>query len=907
MTTTTGSSNISVLDSKIIADLCAGKFYIDVTPSLYIGDGATLVTGANVQITNPYGVIVKNYGPNYEIAPALSGGMNGVVSFSIPTQVGAYQYGKYIIDVKLFDGDLSWVVSKPHTICPPDPKNKFKNVGSLSALLNASCKDGKLFVIVDNVPNYNGQIVESQVLDLTLEYPTSSGLDPLETSIGSFSVLLFEGVYKATGDICATYNFGDNKFVKVKYTIKKEKNVRCLLDECCVVEKLAEIHEDLKSDCTVQEREAHTEVVLDALRLLKTAKLTAQCGGDPSEYIEALEALLRCKCTCNCADGTPIIDNTPSKDFVIEGCNVEKETVGNTDHYTINAYAYEVGYQDNGGVLVVTAQTLDGCTKRQTIIYDNVANYNKVKALANQTTEEALFWASVVNKSLLDIDPACLGITQGAWNNYTFKQKFSALLNKVCSCCGCSSAIDPDSVDVSNSGADVTVEYDAPADATFIEAYLDGVFQQRILITGSREDLRTTFAGAANGVEHLFTLIPYCANGSAGTLFSGTFSYLGCPDIAPPVVSSNNVNGVECPYDLTTLLSTPPVGITVEWHTANNTSASSLVGDPTSVSSGIYYAFAKDSNGCYSIATTVTLICSTGTSCSAPQNLQVSMSGGNANVTFQSAAFPPPSNSYTVKRKLATDPDIDGSYTTIGTPVWNSTINRWQIFDSTIAANTLYTYKAISNCGGSPGSSPAAYFTFANLTCASVIVTSHTDSLDYSLATTGSNQIDQYQVLLYDSTGTILLHTDTYTPAFANPITGTFTYLTPGTAYKIVVKACIGSYCATSCSTVNASTTNENYLLDSSLNMSIDSVTGTNAPALGSTGVNGQLSGHHTGLSGSYNVAVSGATVPNSKLQSLVNGVVISNVNIAAGPGTYAVTINATEGQDVRIQIIISL
>jgi len=89
--------------------------------------------------------------------------------------------------------------------------------------------------------------------------------------------------------------------------------------------------------------------------------------------------------------------------------------------------------------------------------------------------------------------------------------------------------------------------------------------------------------------------------------------------------------------------------------------------------------------------------------------------------------------------------------------------------------------------------------------------------------------------------------------------------------------------------------------------MSIDSVTGTNAPALGPTGNNGQLSAHHTGLSGSYAVVLSGATVPMSRLQSLVNGVVISDIDISAGPGTYNVTLNATEGQDARIQIIISI
>ena len=167
-------------------------------------------------------------------------------------------------------------------------------------------------------------------------------------------------------------------------------------------------------------------------------------------------------------------------------------------------------------------------------------------------------------------------------------------------------------------------------------------------------------------------LLPKCSNNKYGTSANGSFAYLGCPAISPPVVSSNNVNGVECPYDLTSLESAPPAGITNEWHTANNTNASSLVPDATQVSSAVYYAFAKNADGCYSSATTVTLICAEATSCTAPQNLSVAASVGGFLVSFQSAAFPPPSSSYTVKRRLYSAPDVDGSYTTIGTPTYNA-------------------------------------------------------------------------------------------------------------------------------------------------------------------------------------------------------------------------------------------
>ena len=299
-TPTTGSSNIALLDLQLYADLCAGKFYMSIIPSVWIGSGKDNVLGALFQIVNPYGVIVKPYGTPYEIAPDLSGGMDAVVSFNVPTQASNYQYGKYTISVKLFDADgTTYINTKTVSVCEPDKNNKTRSYGSLSALMNASCKDGKVCIVTDNVPNYNGKQVESQVNYFTLEYPTGSGLDPLETTIGSFCVQLYEGVYKFTGTICATYNFTDNVFVKVNYKVKKEKNIRCLIDECCVFTKLSELNLLLKTNFTLKEQEETTAIIVDALRLLKTIQLAADCGEDASDYIADLEKLLGCTCTCN--------------------------------------------------------------------------------------------------------------------------------------------------------------------------------------------------------------------------------------------------------------------------------------------------------------------------------------------------------------------------------------------------------------------------------------------------------------------------------------------------------------------------------------------------------------------------------------------------------------------------------
>lgn len=782
---TTGSTNIAVLDSKIIASLCDGNFYVDLSPSIYIGDiadGANNVLGANVEIVNPYGVIVKPYGTNYEISPALSGAMDAAISFPIPTQAGNYQYGTYTINVQLFDeGGASWIVTKTVKLCLPDKNNKTRNYGSLSAELKADCVGGKLFIIVDGVPTYNGYLMESQVLTGTLKYPTASGISPLAITTGNFSVVLFEGVYLLEGEICATYNYGDNVFVKVKYKIKKEKNVRCLIDRCCVLEALVELQARTETDCTAEEKERTASTILEALNLLTLVELAANCGEDPSSYVDDLEKLLGCKCTCNCAEGTPIIGVTPSSDVVIEGCNIETDVTGLTTTYTINNYAYVVSIAENGGALVISAATLDGCTKTQVITFNIATVYSQIKTLANQNDTEAAFWASVINKVLAGLNPSCLGITGTVWDNYTFAQKMNAVFTKMCDCCGCAATVTAGTI--INDGADVTVTWTENASVGSVEIYLDGLLKATLLAGV----LTYTFAGAADGDTHEYIIKARCTDGSYGNSIEDDFAYLGCPDIAPPTVSGTSFSDVDCPFDLTAIVTPPAAGLTTEYHNADNTLAASLVAEPTQVYTGSYYIYNRNDDGCYSLYRKVVVICETSATCTAPQNVEVIEFGGSSHlVRFQSAAYPPPADSYTVKRRLYSDPDVDGSYTTLGSPTWNSGMNRWVLDDTTALDNVSYFYKVQSNCGDSPATTPFGYDRYMYITCPSVTLTPGDTTVGYSFTGVGGD-VDQYKVEIWNASLTTLIHTDTHLPAFPTPITGTFEYLDQGTEYKVRV------------------------------------------------------------------------------------------------------------------------
>lgn len=791
-TAATGSTKIAILDSRIYADLCAGKFYVDVSPTTYIGSGATTVLGANVQITNPSGVIVKPFGTNYEIAPDLSGGMDAVIAFDIPTQAGNYQYGSYIIEVEMFDDSGSYTVTKTLNICVPDKNKKQRKYGSLSAILKGVCKDGKLYVIVDGVPTYKGKTVESQTQELTLLYPTVSEKEPEVTSLLQFTVLLFEGVYKITGEICATYNLGDNLYVKVNYKVKKEKEIRCLIDPCCVFQALSALHLRITSDCTDKEKEETASITVDALRLYETAQLAGECGEDASEYISELEALLGCKCTCNCAEGTPIIPSAASSmDFDIQGCNVTKEVVGLSTIFTIENYEYKVDIVENGGALTVTTATLADCTKTQVITFNISTVYSQIRTLANASNTEGEFWASIVNKALRDVDPTCLDYTQEQWAALTLPQKMAAMIVKMCACCSCDA--EAEVTDVTVDGADVILEWTEAGSVFSVDVYMDGIFQGSVLAGV----LQFRFVGQANGQKHIYSLIAKCSDGNQIQPQTGEFEELGCPELAAPTFSGSRDVTAPCPYDLTALVLTLPVGTVAVWKDIYGAD----VPDPTAVIGGTYYAFSKDGNNCYSstgMAFKVTCD-EEAENCTAPQNLDVIDFGGMSHlVRFQSAAYPPPGNSYTVKRRLSADADVDGNYTTIGTPTYDLGMARWIINDASAVDNTLYTYKAQSNCGDSPQTTPSIQAQYVYIVCPSLTLTPGDTTIDYSFAPVGGS-VTRYYVEIYDSTGLTLIETDTHDPAFPDPITGIFEYLSSGTEYSVKVRMVFGSYTTKQC------------------------------------------------------------------------------------------------------------
>lgn len=777
------SPNISILDSRVTIDTKNGNFVVGLQPSVFIGSGASNVQGASIRIKSPYGgILIKDYpSSGFDITPPNMA--TGVVTVPIPKSVNTYRYGIYDVSVLLTDtnGKTYETPYKSVKVCPPDSKDKQKKYGSLSARLDAACKDGRLYVIADGIPSYNAALPYQETYNLSLKYPYGALAEETGITSPKFSVKLFEGQYKLEGSVDAEYSFGDNVYAIVLYNFKKEKDVRCLIDKSCIAERLSQLVDQMNSDCTSTNMDETNDTIIKTILLLEAIDSGVEAGYDVSDLIDQMESILGCVCTCNCAEGTPVGTATPTGDFDIQGCGVTKVVNGLTTTFTINNYEYTMDTNANGGVISISSPSVAGCQVNRTISYNEQKAYEKIKSLINNTNEFN-FWAAVIKASLAGVDVSCLGITPSQFNAMSFKSFIQSILTALCSGAKCNATID--SVSISNSGSNVTLHWTSTS-AFEVSVYVDGISVGNVL----SDIQQIVLEGYADGSKHNYTIIARCDSGAAGNAAEGEFEYFGCPVIAIPNVTTGSVMNANCPYDLNSIVNNIPSGITIEWHTANDTSSGTIVASPSSVGSGTYYAFAKNSDGCYSDSFKVVITCAGSSNCTAPQNMTVDSITSGVRIRFQSSSAPPPSNSYNVQRRKQSDADIPANYVNLGSATWNASVSRWEVIDTTATVNEIYVYRAIANC---VSSQPYVDYIFAYIACVVASLTATQNSIAYSFPS--SSSITKYDVILYAANGVTQIDKQTINPAFPATITGTFNTLLLNTDYKVKVVSWIGAY-----------------------------------------------------------------------------------------------------------------
>lgn len=169
--------------------------------------------------------------------------------------------------------------------------------------------------------------------------------------------------------------------------------------------------------------------------------------------------------------------------------------------------------------------------------------------------------------------------------------------------------------------------------------------------------------------------------------------------------------------------------------------------------------------------------------CSAPLNPAVAILANVVTVSFSPAVDQPAT--YTVKRRRASDPDVDGSYTTLTAPAYNGGLGKWQTTENFTSneTNKVWVYKIISNC---VGSSPFVTTIFSAQTCVTNTVTPTDSTLTYSFPPIGGDTT-AHRIKLFLGGVFVNGSERVVNPAFPNPITGVYTGLTANTAYEVRV------------------------------------------------------------------------------------------------------------------------
>lgn len=174
--------------------------------------------------------------------------------------------------------------------------------------------------------------------------------------------------------------------------------------------------------------------------------------------------------------------------------------------------------------------------------------------------------------------------------------------------------------------------------------------------------------------------------------------------------------------------------------------------------------------------------------CSAPRSPLVAYDGGDVTISALPAVVEPPS--YSVLRRRKSDPDISGSYTTIGTPTLNIGTGRYEITETfgTGENNKLWVYKFQSNCES--GARPFVTVDYAKLICPELTATPVEDVAEVSWAPVGGD-VDRYVYGIY-SGATLIGSLRTLNAPFGLLIEDTFTGLANGT-YTVKIQSQIAN------------------------------------------------------------------------------------------------------------------
>lgn len=286
------------IDFKSSFNFCSGKLDLSINDEEFAGVVYFVIQG-------PGGLVHSGSQNNPDITDPTE-----TVSFNLQKTGGQYIFGNYTVEgYFIYDGQVK-KVSKSIDLCEPpchinaDGKSEFK-LG-----ISIDCVQDQIIFRDNNVYQYAG--VKGVVTYDSAVVRPSVGKEPGEVFAIEYMPFVsgnnLNGTHVACMDSEASFYMGDNVFVILCYSCKKEFKVQCSLNLCSVICDLEDLiaasdPENCKDLKTQKENQAKTARLISLITL---AKEKIACGLDASEVITEIESLLGKDCGCGCEEATPV-------------------------------------------------------------------------------------------------------------------------------------------------------------------------------------------------------------------------------------------------------------------------------------------------------------------------------------------------------------------------------------------------------------------------------------------------------------------------------------------------------------------------------------------------------------------------------------------------------------------------
>lgn len=939
---TVSSADITYLDFSVLLDLSLA------TPVLSIENLSTVVNAANLkwvfEVYSPSGIPIH---VGSFTTPDIDGVAFGSYEFSeqIPKFFGQIEFSQsksYTVKVSVKDdAGVIFDLTKGASLCKPNGNNGKNNFGAAVIDITTKCAQGQLFVTDATNLIYKSITGTNVSTTVELTYPKDDNdntLDPvIVTSIPCLLPIKYEGEgHEVYAVHIYDYDLGDGFVVRIRYSYRKEFAVWCnvtLQPLFCEIDPIVSLLEK-QCDDTALTRENNKKLNIVNAKMLKahTGIVQPLSGIDVPKIVEEIKEILGVDCECCRPQGISNVGVALLTDAVLTTNKVcgdmllswSNDGNGNIVLNYQNATYTFVMSDDSESNAFEFVSTANGCAKQ-------IALKVTISTLAQEFVTEIESNQSLQDQLNAILVKAQLSCTIDGGDIFDFD--------------ACNYSVEVPTTPTGTAMGKVVInatDYTAPGgtlatDAATIQTWLNSLALGTFVVAYNSGTNKTTITSAAN----TNTISTISTTGTAGTrtyLFNSDCG-LVCSILQRIVTYLNafgliNIkSGVElsiCTFDtngnvVVTVLpdTTTAQALAIAWSgaicnivnymkdkLANCASIKAIfadftdaTGDPVSgdiilgtrngncqkyplknVAIGILKLIQNDSDVkaqyCYITP------CSSVSDCSPVTNLAGVLTDTTASYSWTS-----------VLGATGYRWSIDGiNWNLVGatfanvtglTAATDYTFRVYPVYASGDGTDCVITNDFTTTNTGSGCAAPAS-FTIDSQTDTTISISwaALTGASGYQYRLNGGSWVSVGNVLAYVISG-----------------------LTPSTGYNVDLRAMIGGEPCVDISS-DSTTTDDviNYVVSAAYSMSIDSVTGTGIPSLPTTGVNGNQSGHHTTVSGTLAVVITGATVPGTSLLAYKGSpiTILDTVDISAGPGTYNLTgITVAESEYLSISIII--